>query len=61
MKVEITEYDLKTLNQDKKGLWTYRIKTKTGDIVGSEIKTKEEALIHAENILKKLVSFSLKK
>ncbi len=61
MKISITDYDLKTLEQDDFGLWTYRIKTKTGDIGGSGIKTKEEALIHAENNLKKLVSFSLKK
>ena len=60
MKITLTEYDLKTLEKNKKG-WTYRLTTKSGDIVGSEIPTKEEALKHAENNLMFLIRKILKK
>jgi hypothetical protein len=60
MRVSLTEYDLKTLKQDDDGLWTYRLKTRTGDVVGSGIKTKEEAISHAEknvtSILRKILN-----
>ena len=60
MKIKLTEYDLKTLKQDNKGLWSYSIKTKYGNVVGSEIKSSEDATRHAEknliNIVKSLLT-----
>jgi hypothetical protein len=61
MKINLTDFDVKTLKQDKNGLWTYRLKTRKGDVVGSEIKTKEEAILHAENNLTLIVKQILKK
>lgn len=62
MKIHLTEYDLKTLKEDELGFWSYEIKTKHGKVVGSKIKTKEEAIAHAEKnlliILKSLLTKS---
>ncbi len=60
MKVILTEYDLKTLKEEK-GLWSYSIKTKSGKVVGSEISTKEEAIKHAEKNLLIILKSLLKK
>jgi len=59
MKINLTEYDLKTLEEKPSG-WTYTIKTKTGNIVGSEIATKE-ALKHAEETILRMIKKMLLK
>ena len=52
--MEITEKDIKTLKKEKKG-WTYRIRVLGGnDIIGSEIPTKEEAILHCREQLYKI-------
>lgn len=61
MKIKLTGFDLKTLQEDKNGLWSYRLKTRRGDVVGSNIKTKDEAILHAENNLTLIVKQILKK
>ena len=48
MKVTLTPRDLKTLEQDSRGLWSYEINTKNGKVKGSNIKSKEAALKDAE-------------
>jgi len=60
MKISLTEYDLKTL-EEKDGEWTYRLNVRTGDIVGSGFPTSEEALRHAESNLLKIIRPLLKK
>jgi hypothetical protein len=60
MKLTLTEYDLKTL-EEKKGGWTYRLNIRTGDIVGSGLPSKEEALKHAEGNLLRIIRPILKK
>jgi hypothetical protein len=60
MKIILTEYDLKTLEKNNEG-WFYRLKTRTGDLVGSGIPTKEEAIKHAEKHLISIVRTILKK
>lgn len=60
MKIILTEYDLKTLDKNDDG-WFYRLKTRTGDLVGSGMKTKEEAIRHAEKHLISIVRTILKK
>jgi hypothetical protein len=60
MKISLTEYDLKTLEENKDG-WTYRLKTRTGDLVGSGFPSKEEAIKHAESNLLKIIRPILKK
>ena len=60
MRVQLTEYDLKTLKEDN-GLWSYSLKTKNGKVVGSEIKSKEEAINHAEKHLLEILKSILKK
>ena len=61
MKINLTEFDLKTLKQDELNLWSYSIKTKFGKVTGSKIKTKEEAINHAEENLKIIIKSLLKK
>ena len=61
MKIKLTAFDLKTLQQNKKGIWSYRLKTKRGDVVGSNLPTKEIAINHAENNLTLIVKEILKK
>ena len=51
MKIEIKQSELKTLEQDKKGLYFYTIKTKTGIMKVEGIKTVEDALKSAEKHL----------
>jgi len=48
MKVKLKSSDLKTLKEED-GLWSYSIQTKNGKVIGSGIKTKEEAVKHAED------------
>jgi len=60
MKINLTQHDLKTL-EEVKGKWTYRISTTKGDIVGSGFPTKEEALKHAEGNVMLLIKRMLKK
>ena len=58
--MEITEKHIKTLKEEKKG-WTYRIKVLGGnDIIGSEIPTKEEAILHCKKQLHKITLQMLK-
>ena len=54
MKLSLTAYDLKTLDQDENGLWFYAIYVEEKKITGSEITTKEEAVKHAERKLLKI-------
>jgi hypothetical protein len=61
MKIELTQFDLKTLQQDKKGLYFYTIKTKTGVMKVEGIKTVEEALRSAEEHLKEINKSHLSK
>ena len=52
--MEITEKDIKTLKEEKKG-FTYRIRVLGGnDIIGSEIPTKEAAVFHCRQQLHKI-------
>lgn len=60
MKIELKAHDLKTL-EEVKGKWTYRIQTNRGDIVGSNLPSKEEAIKHAESNVMILVKRMLKK
>ncbi len=61
MKIHLKESDLKTLKQDELGLWSYEIATKNGKLIGSKIKTVEEAIKHAEKNLLIIVKSILKK
>ena len=61
MKIQLTKNDLKTLEQDKKGLYYYTIKTKTGLMKVEGIKTVEEALRSAEVHLIEINKSHLKK
>lgn len=59
--MEITEKDIKTLTKNSKG-YTYRIRVLGGnDIIGSEIPTKEEAILHCKEQLFKINLQMLKK
>lgn len=60
MKVTLKENDLKTLEETSKG-WKYSITTKSGKLIGSEIATKEDAILHAENNLLIILKSLLKK
>jgi hypothetical protein len=60
MKISLTEYDLKTLEEKEDG-WSYRLNIRTGDIVGSGFPSPEEALKHAESNLLKIIRPLLKK
>lgn len=61
MKLQLTEYDLKTLEQEKDNTWTYVVQTSSGNIKGSNLPSKEEAIKHAENNVMILIKRMLKK
>ncbi len=60
MKIKLEESDIKTLKVVD-GLWSYSIKTKHGDAHCTEIASKEDALIHAENYAKCILRYMLDK
>ena len=59
IKIELSEKDIKTLKENKKG-WSYEINTKWGKFSGSEIKTKQEAINHCKRHLENIVNRMLK-
>tara|TARA_R110001632_G_scaffold42462_4_gene107539 strand:+ start:645 stop:836 length:192 start_codon:yes stop_codon:yes gene_type:complete len=54
MKIQLTDKELKdylSLQQCELGFWKYEIKTTKGSVIGSKIKTKEDAIAHANKHL----------
>lgn len=60
MIIKLVESDLKTLKKDELGFYTYKIKTKFGNVVGSKLDSKESALKHCEKQLKTIIKTMLK-
>ena len=60
MIIKLKESDLKTLKQDELNFWSYTIKTKFGNVVGSKLDSKESALRHCEKQLKTIVKTMIK-
>ncbi len=63
MKIELTDKELDkylSLQQDELDLQTCEIKTTKGKVVGSKIKTKDEAIKHANKHLITIVKTFLK-
>jgi len=61
MKIELTEKEVKTLEKDELGFWSYNIKTKFGNVTSSKIDTKENAIKHCEKQLKTIIRSMLSK
>jgi len=61
MKITLTEQDIKTLSYNQSELWNYTIKTKHGNLIGSNIDSKEQAIIHAELQATRILSALLSK
>jgi hypothetical protein len=63
MKLDLTELELKkylNLHQDELGFWGYEIRTKKTNVIGSKIKTKEDAIKHANKHLITILKSTIK-
>ena len=61
MIINLKESEIKTLKKDELNFWSYNIKTKFGNVIGSKIDTKENAITHCENQLKTIIRSMLSK
>lgn len=61
MKIELEKSDLQTLDQDKKGLYSYSIMTRKGLLTVEGIESPENAIINAEMHVKDIVKAMLSK